>query len=158
MNRSLFVFLVIFFCSLAITARGQKPDETIGKEVALEIKKKVALKKDIKKLEEDSINLRKNLQKFVSQIANDSLELKQLETNLKAKKESISKDSVKILKDCNDSLKREYQRLSNDIDSLKEEIKQRYFTESMILRSTAILVLWDFSNETDNPGSIIPEL
>lgn len=118
MNKVYYLFVAIFFCSLALPVRGQKGlDETIQKNVLLE--------KDIELLKKDSSKVKDGIKNILIQIKKDSIKNTELEKQYNSLMASVSQDSIIALRQQVDSLESLQKSLQASINSLKKELSEK---------------------------------
>lgn len=118
MNKVYYIFIVLFFCSLALPVRGQKAlDETIQKNVSLE--------KDLEVLRKDSAKVKDGITEILHQIEKDSLKNKELTMRYNSLLSSTSQDSIIVLNQFVDSLENRHKSLQESISSIKKDISKK---------------------------------
>ena len=111
MNKVYYIFIVLFFCSLALPVRGQKAlDETIQKNVSLE--------KDLELLRKDSAKVKNSIKDMLLQIEKDSLKNKELSMRNNSLLSLTSQDSIIVLNQYVDSLENRHKSLQESILSI----------------------------------------
>ncbi len=93
MIKGRYLLFVLLSCCLLLPARGQKQ-----KKLNKIIQQNRTLEDNIKKLKDDSVTVWDNVKKTLKQIDNDSLEYKKLMGEYTRLKNSISKDTIAVLK------------------------------------------------------------
>ena len=118
MNKVYYIFIVLFFCSLALPVRGQKAlDETIQKNVSLE--------KDLELLRKDSAKVKNSIKDMLLQIEKDSLKNKELSMRNNSLLSLTSQDSIIVLNQYVDSLENRHKSLQESILSIKNNISKK---------------------------------